>query len=673
MDKGCVSPELLNAVSELISHCKHNGWSISPALLSDMPKGPSWLRVVSKLHFSGVNITGFTKNDLGLDGDGEICDEHRVYFEIIEKLQSLSDIRNKDSYEEFMNWLVELNFVTDKTNESVIANVPGWQKSMQPELYHLATSDDTLRREGFDPNWFKDELELYKKRHSFMKQQILESFIAEAPRSFVIDLFKKWLSDEEVCKWLFTQHYYPLNMLMHEYCEWNLLLHGLPKIPSEIKSNIAASFNQCTGINAVVDDSSEDLALATPKTTAFGRVLLTKGAENKYLKVQSQTETDRDFRRGYERLNLLHKLKHDLDHESFVPNPIKLRRVCSSHDLLEATGASFNDKEIFKQKVKKGSCLAMEFTTPNDISYEEYVYDVKNDTSAMDALHIYAKDYGRLWKNGLLPPPCLSAFHDVDCDRKHGMLAPFLNLKCEGSIERWNGLATDFPNIGGEKMGMRDKVDILLPSEKSQNYFSKQIINPECLEDRNKIRLEELAKAAQGLCLQYARRFNHRFNHKSPENIEAIKKDIGSLLLDLFTHALPLSRDECKTLMEGHDLLNQCCREMSYWLAKDVPYVSDLRKAEINRLVYPHLPIGMQGCVLPKKQLDFLTTSGFYDDKRDLPGECQLGSGSGRMPLIALNALVVKILAFGVIKNNEMEQLAMTEDAKTVVKQEFVA
>ena len=254
------------------------------------------------------------------------------------------------------------------------------------------------------------------------------------------------------------------------------------------------------------------------------------------------------------------------------------------------------------------------------------------------------------------------------------MLAPFLNLKCEGSIEQWNGLATDFPNIGGPKIGMRDKVDILLPEEKSSHYFSRQIIDTASLEDQNKIRLEELAKAAQGLCLQYARCFNHRFSHNSQESIKTIEKDISGLLVHLFSNALPLSEDECRAHMEDHNLLNQCCREISYWLAKDTPYVSNLRKAEINRKVYPHLPLSMQGCVLTAIQSGCLKEHGFVDVSKSYnDSSCQLGAQSGRMPLIALNALVVKLLAYGALRNAEMEQLAMAKDSKTFCLQSVVA
>ena len=675
IDDGCVHDNLLGATSELIEYCKEKGILINPTVLKDMRKGPSWLRVVAKLHFSGMNVVGFDADELGLDGFGENCDENRVYLEIIEKLQTFPDVRNKHNYDEFMSWLVGLNFVENKTNTKIIENVPGWVKSMQPELCHLATESDKHSRVGFDPNvmCFKT-LRIYKCRHSFMKQQILQVFIEEAPQEFVKGLFKKWLNDGEVCEWLFKQHYYPLNMMHGEYCEWNILLYGLKKILPEAVGDVVTSFRQCIAGNESAEDFPEEEVSLFLGDNVFGRTLLAKGVENRYLKFQSKTEGDLEFGRGYERLKLVRKRKRDLCLESFVPNPKRLMRINNPYALLKYTNASMQAKEVFKRKVENKPCFAFEFTTPSEIPYEEYIYDVKNDSEAMEGLHKYVKDYGRLWKFGLLPPPCLSAFHDIDEKRKHITLTPFINSRCEGAIEQWNGQATDFPNVGGAKMGMRDKVDIMLPEEKSKEYINRQTISTESLEGKNKIRMEELSKAAQGICLQYARRFNHQFNHKSQASIEKIKRDVGDLLIDLFSHALPLSADECRTLMEEHDLLNQVSREISYWLSKDACYVSDLRKAEINRHVYPHLPSSMQGCVLTDEQNAYLKEYGFVDTSKSYDGtSCQLGAQSGRMPLVALNALVVKILAYGILEIAEMEQQAMTEAAKTISRESYVA
>lgn len=121
-------------------------------------------------------------------------------------------------------------------------------------------------------------------------------------------------------------------------------------------------------------------------------------------------------------------------------------------------------------------------------------------------------------------------------------------------------------------------------------------------------------------------------------------------------------------------MLNQCCREISYWLAKNTRYVSDLRNGEINRKVYPHLPQEMQGCILTNKQNKCLLDYGFVDITKQSYEKycCQLGSQSGRMPLMALNAFVVKIFSHGTIRSIEIEQIKSSEDTKTISKQKLV-
>ena len=294
------------------------------------------------------------------------------------------------------------------------------------------------------------------------------------------------------------------------------------------------------------------------------------------------------------------------------------------------------------------SRLAMLFTCPEDKPYDEYNYDVSNTNEAREGLLKYAADYGRLWNCGLLGPTSINAFHESKIGRMHTPISPYIERYCEGSLERWNGQATQFPNVGGT-LGMRDMGDIQFPDE-----IKGEVDQVQKRDDRDplinqKVRLNELARTAQGIVLLYARRFQAGFDHKNPDTVAEIQKEIGQLLTSLFSQAAPLSKENCLTYMEQDGLLAQCAREVSYWTAKDVPYVKDLRNAEINRDVYPHLPEKMQGAVLAVDDNKFLTDKGFHNPDRDIGDECQLGAGSGRNPLIALNALIVKMLSHCVI------------------------
>ena len=293
----------------------------------------------------------------------------------------------------------------------------------------------------------------------------------------------------------------------------------------------------------------------------------------------------------------------------------------------------------------------------------------------MEGLLKYARDYGRIWNKGFLPPPLLSANHDVSNDpRKHIMLTPFIGLYREGTIAQWNGSASNYPNAGGGNMGMRDKGDIALPEEKSANYFPRHKVDTTNSIDQNKIRLEELAKAAQGLVILYARKFNLTFNHENLESIKTIQEDVSKLLTNLFTSSMGLEQAECADIMNGQDLMMQCSREISYWLAQNAPFTKDLRNAEINRFVYPHLPEEMHGCVLTEEQSSYLIDGiGFHDPKLDIGDNCKLGARSGANPLIALNALIVKFLVFGTLKMQQFEEKRRSDDLSLLTSQSLVA
>ena len=143
---------------------------------------------------------------------------------------------------------------------------------------------------------------------------------------------------------------------------------------------------------------------------------------------------------------------------------------------------------------------------------------------------------------------------------------------------------------------------------------------------------------------------------KRTNSVKKIEQDISLLLIKLFSQAAPLSKEKCLEFLQQDDLLAQCAREVSYWTAKNVPYVDDLRKSVINRDIYPHLPVKMRGAILTKQDREFLTNKGFHDPERDLGDECQLGSGSGRNPLIALHALITKMLCHIVVATNDYRE-----------------
>lgn len=173
VENGTYNEKPLKAASDLIEICHKKNIKIEPTLLANLYKGPAWFSMFIKFYFAGMEIDNYSDRDLGLDGINQICDEHEIYLYVINHLRSTGGIRNEDNYKKFMNWIVSLDFIDVLKNDSVIESVPGWLKSMMPEMCKLATDADRYNRDGFDPNWTPMCLKVYKNRHIFMKPNIL--------------------------------------------------------------------------------------------------------------------------------------------------------------------------------------------------------------------------------------------------------------------------------------------------------------------------------------------------------------------------------------------------------------------------------------------------------------------------------------------------------------------
>ena len=153
--------------------------------------------------------------------------------------------------------------------------------------------------------------------------------------------------------------------------------------------------------------------------------------------------------------------------------------------------------------------------------------------------------------------------------------------------------------------------------------------------------LEALAKAAWGTILLYGRSLKETFNSNDSVKVARVKDDVGAILGALFSKAFHIPLEKCLEFMNSQDLLAQTAREMSYWMTTD--YVADLRNGLIPQAVYPDYKGIRDGYILPPQQNNFLSGEGF---KGDYPS-IHLGARNGRNPLMALDAMVVKMLTHG--------------------------
>ena len=638
----------------------------APDLLAQIrEKGQTWFELTMKWHFAGNPTESYSNETLGLNHSDGAISQYPVYRAVFDKLRACNGARSVKSYCEFASWLAQLNIMTDFLYEEVNSLIPPWLLTMRPETCHNTTLDMAEQRKGFDPDApatyltehnCDEIIQGFECRNVSFQPAMLAAVLKYAPNDCRLATLKQWLTSEDcsniaIRQKLFNQCYHPLCTFFYEYYPWNSLIIAITKsLPKPLKANYAQVF---MNLPQPVIESPDALVSPGEVSSSFGRTLKcqAKNGEQVYLKIQSDSETEEAFVRVFQRLIAAYTKSEILELESTTVKPLKIFRISNPHEFIQSTRLEQHEHSRIEKLVGVSSRLAMTFCCPEDQPYDEYNYDVVDGEEAMSGLLKYARDYGRLWSYGLLGPACINAYHGYEQGRLHTPLAPYINMTSEGSLERWNGHATNFPNVGG-RIGMRDMGDILFPEEDIKGIeFHRGIseASKDSAFDSNKKRLNELARTAQGIVILYARRFQSEFDYKDKTKTTRVQSDIGQLLSDLFSQAAPVNNKDCLKFMEQDGLLEQCAREVSYWMAKDVPYVKDLRSAEINRLVYPHLPPQMQGAVLTREQGKFLTDKGFHDPERDVGNECQLGAGNGRNPLIALNALIVKMLSHTVL------------------------
>ena len=650
-----------------------------PCKLSTLTKGATWFDALMLLLFSGQPVEDCSNKELGINKPGSL-DQNMVYRAVISKIRALHGAREPAAFQELLSWLIQTNFIKEFPCPDILRNVPNWFKAMRAELIGYVDLKKIPRRYPFDGQQMNCpgsyNIHQHEARHIRLKAHILSSLLERADKALSRETIDNWLHKPEhagIRSILFAQDAHPLNTTFNHYVLWSPLLHALaPQLPEAPDSSLKNAF--ATATSHIVSSENIEGACHYIATDCFGRTLVLQPYENenRFLKIQSSEESDEEFLRTTERVSMLSHYQRQ------GRIPLESEMVCVKRviriDDIQTFLPICDGPETVLNLTGEGSRLAVEFTTSSAHSYQTYIYDLLREEQ-LPALLTYLHDYGLLWSMGICGPANINAFHATEAagGRQH-LTFPDLEFptrNIEGSLQRWNGLASDYPNVGA--VGMRDVWDAHLPQEKkyqSATYYgdtdSKSVSS-------KKHRILELAHAAQGAVLIYARCNNRDFDVADPAKVDRVANDLSNLMVTLFTQAFPITKTECQALMEEHDLLNQCAREINYWMAhhesQGFYYVEDLRNSEINRNAYPLLPEAMHGCVLRENQREFLKDCGFHYSERDRPGECQLGSYSGRTPLLALNAMLTKLISSGILHSLKEQDQKSSHETKELTLQ----
>ena len=632
---------------------------LSVEMFDDLPKTITWFTLMIKLHLKGMPLTTKGLKSLGNVINRNEYGEQQIFTEIVDTLERNNPLTHHHHFLHFANWLIQFDIAAMPSLKPLLAVIPDWQKAMQADMVVKLNSYASPDPQSYDPNTDYPgcmDLTTYKQLVVLFKYQIIESLVQLGNKTTITELITSWIKSEKIRSQLFNTQFYPLNTTFDEYYPWNLLLSACPTLLNNKETELTHAFR--THLTKTdLDIQKEQLPISGHFVKVCGRTVMYKTEHhNQYYKFKTSHETPEAFRKGYLRLVEIDK-QQKLRLQSVVPQPIQLMRLPELPETIKTAiqESASSDNYLF-ENIDNNCVMVMIFQTPTNIDYLSYVYDAKDNDSFMKGCCYYLHDYGVFFRHKILAPRNLTANHDQKDDRVHRMFPIYgQNYISEGSIERWNTEATDFPNIGIGDMGMRDKVDCMLPEEKPSNYFTSKD-NPLYFSDtatsdvQAKIRIEELGKAFQGACLLYARYHRTTFDIENDNLLRNIEKDIEKFVISLFCSAFPLNQAHCHTLMYEDDLLPQLVRELVYWTAESATFVHDLRAAQINRKAYPNLPPRMQAGRLTEKQLQFLKAKGFtHSQQEPHRTSLQLGSATGRMPLITLNALTVKMITCGIL------------------------
>ncbi len=603
--------------------------------------------------------------------------QESFFLKTVLPLQNGFDISTQQGFIGFMDRLIAWRPLTAKEHQKRRAAVPDDIALLRAEFCELVKNPEGIPAKGCrydlsNPCHDNEKILFLEAlgETEFMKYRLVSSFLEQGSSEQVRALLQHWLVDKasaESTKWLFHQYLHPNNTVFEEHINCNTLLAGALNIMPEAPST---DFPE-SGISVPPENEASlpSDAQFKPKRR-IKRVLVSEpdGRSNKYLKIQDASESSKEFRTQYSRIQYLSHRAGDLRLKSTCVKPLGLYK-CQLTDL-----ALTQESQTALEKITgfERYRLVMAFSTPQGRHYDIYANDLQLSTEqAAKRLQDFAHDWGQLWRLGINGPDLLSAYHDKASGRNYQFLAELAHVINLGVIDEWRKAAL-YPNAGDT--GMRDHGDAYPCGDFDPDHVAKIFSGNDYMKvnaadpiDVNRIRLLELAKTAWGLVIIWGDRYNRALAKVTTdqEKLKA-KQDndfspyILPMLTSLFSEAFGRDKASCEAWIMEHDLYGQAIREMRYWMNNvEAPYIHDMKQAVVNRDVYPDFPDSMRATCYEKEHLKKLTEHGFINsekvqqtgNKEELLMSTYLGARPfGRNPLLAFNQLVVKLITLGCLQ-----------------------
>ncbi|WP_133406769.1 hypothetical protein [Parashewanella tropica] len=637
------------------------------------------------------------------------------YVHVLEKIRFYSALNSEDGYFQFMNWLVLWDISQFYPKYQLLEHVDMLSLLRRPDIkYPYEFSDEQKVKIS---SWGEEtNIKEYLAETQYVHHYMLCAFIEHAPLKSVISLTRRWMfaSDcEHIRAKLFVQSIHPFDLCEDEPRPFHIFLQLLKRLPIDNFSEMRRDISKLQGdnIKSILIDEALDFLNRAAIATVFGRTIFigfNEAGQKVYLKINERSESKQLFFKEAERIDFFYQRREALGIESNALELHCVAKIPSLSKILDSFSLSDIEKakilwrccdscnydalpthlfiggitekleveqfckatapdEIFKSPnilnhqsllnivqfllARDTSCHGMILIAPVGHSYEKYVYDCKSREEAVTALTNSATELGSLWNKGILGPEVCSSFHNRLSKRVYFFLAPYFGYFNLGSIADWSGYSTNYPNVGIDST--RDRGD----AKAFDEGFPFNIRAPKTFKDcpeqlQHKIfALEALAKTAWGSALEFGRFVKGELKPNYERIQKIVREDMLTLLQTLFCNAFKVTPDDCNSWIQEHDLLEQVSREMNLWMSTAYPV--EVRQGLIPQHSYPDYKGARSGHILCNKYQESLTDSGFQWDSAGI----SLGAPNGRNLLMALEAVVIKVMVCGCLERVRSESI----------------
>ncbi|KEQ18953.1 hypothetical protein [Endozoicomonas numazuensis] len=407
---------------------------------------------------------------------------------------------------------------------------------------------------------------------------------------------------------------------------------GLPELPRQWEQEFLTSQN--------IEPYGRSLAFPSGEVSCGYRRF-------KFLKQQpGVTEKWEDFIREQPHLAFFREHRSTLGLESALIKPRGVFRLPNAQEKLRQCGLPEEMLSGIAFAGDGSACLQVFDDDDNTRLYHHYSYQTSGEEglsveASLAGIRLFARDGGRLLRQGFQPPDALSCFHN-SADGRGWSPTPFYGGQdVPGTLGEWNAL--DYPNIAPTPVGMRDLADVRSFQEVTSTCFGMgKNFDASRPEIQGQVRVTELGKVFYGLVINWlrVRHDTHTLDYQNADHMRQLASELVAIAADLFGTAFGMEPEAMKQHIEQafpEEALRRAVSECGYWCDPTYRYVHDIRSYRFPDEIYPgQLDHGFN--IYLGSNTKKLTDEGLRRSTK--ARGANLGVDNGTMPLCHLDSLL---------------------------------